>query len=134
MTEASADRRWAAVVFLSVGLLFFSVPHTLEDFALGEPIKRGVPAPLVALVVSSLLAAQAFGVYSLGRRRVLGFYIHAVLGLVWAVAAGMAQLPELLNAATYRSGLLSAGYVLGIIAIGSALLIVSVSAIRSKMP
>jgi len=132
MTEAREDRRRTVVVFLSLALLFFSVPHTFEDFALGEPLKRGVPAPVIALVVSSLLAAQAFGLYALGRRRALGLYVHAALGLVWAVAAGLAQLPELFNGAAYRSGPLSAAYVFGIISIGAALLLVSVAALWSR--
>ncbi len=34
-----------SVVILSLLLFFFTVPHTLEDFALGEPARNGVPAP-----------------------------------------------------------------------------------------
>lgn len=119
---------------LSVALLFCSVPHTLEDFALGEPLKRGAPAPLIAFIVSSLLAAQALGVYWLAQRQARGLWVHAVLGLLWAVAAGMAQLPELLSGGPYRSGLLSAGYVVGMIVIGALLLLTSLAALRAREP
>jgi hypothetical protein len=49
--------RW--VVILSILLLFFSVPHTLEDFATGEPGNAGIPAPVLSFVVSTVLALQA---------------------------------------------------------------------------
>ena len=43
--------KWSQrVVVLSLLLLFFTIPHTLEDFATGEPAEAGVPAPLLSLV------------------------------------------------------------------------------------
>lgn len=125
------DRRWTVVAAVSVALLYFSTPHTLEDFALGEPLKRSVPAPAIAFVVSSLLAAQTLGLYWVAQRRRLGLWVHAVLGLLWAVAAGVAQVPDLTSGAPYRSGLLSAAYVLGIITLGAALLLSSLVALRA---
>jgi peptidoglycan/LPS O-acetylase OafA/YrhL len=128
------DGRWTVVAAVSVALLFFSVPHTLEDFALGEPLKRGVPPAAIAFVVSSLLAAQALGLYWVAQRRARGLWVHAVLGLLWAVAAGVAQLPELTSTAPYRSGFLSAAWVLGIITLGAALLLSSLAALWAREP
>ncbi|MDP3231500.1 MAG: hypothetical protein Q8S33_18655 [Myxococcales bacterium] len=130
---APEDRRWTVVTLLSVALLFFSIPHVLEDFALGEPLKRGVPPAAIAFVVSVLLGAQGLGLHALGRRSVAGLGVHAGLGLLWAVAAGMAQLPELLESTAYRSGFISAAYVIGVIGVGLALSLVSLLALlRSR--
>lgn len=130
---APEDRRWTVVTLLSVALLFFSIPHVLEDFALGEPLKRGVPPAAIAFVVSVLLAAQGLGLHALGRRSIAGFRVHAGLGLLWAVAAGVAQVPELLQSTAYRSGVISAAYVIGVIAVGLALSVVSLLALlRSR--
>jgi len=129
--QETKDRWWKVVTLLSVALLFFSVPHVLEDFSFGEPAKRGVPPAAIALVVSVLLAAQGLGLFALGRRSVAGLRVHAVLGLAWAVAAGFAQLPEMLEATAYRAGAISAAYVIGVIGVGLALSIVSARTLMS---
>ncbi len=126
------SRRTEVVVGLSLALLFFVLPHTLEDFSLGEPLKRGVPPPLIAGVVSLLVSAQGLGLYWMGRGRRLGFAIHGVLGVLWAVAAGAAQLGELLGPEPYRSGSISVAYVVGTIAVGALLLAASVNALRHR--
>ena len=132
MTSASetplAPPGFSAVARLSVALLFFSVPHILEDFMLQEPLKRGVPVAMISLVVSLLLATQAQALLWVGQQRRAGMLVHAVLGPVWALAAGSAQLPELFAAAPYRSGFMSATWVVGIITIGVGLGVVSARA------
>lgn len=114
------------VVALSLLLFFFSIPHTLEDFTLGEPLKNGVPAPVLSLVVAGLIALQGLGLFWLGRRDRRGYFIHAGLGIIWPLAAGLAQLPVILSTNAYRSGFFSVFYVLGMIAIGILLLLASV--------
>lgn len=128
-TDPMTTRSRTAVTVLSVALLFFSVPHILEDFALGEPVKRGIAPPLIAFVVSFLLAIQAAALFWLGQRRPIGLWCHAVIGVVWPVAAGSAQLPELLAEGVYRSGAISAAYVIGVIVTGVTMAIVSVVAL-----
>lgn len=119
------------VVILSILLLFFSVPHTLEDFATGEPGKAGIPAPVLSLVVASVLALQALGLYWLGQKQRRGFLVQAGVGLFWPVASGVAQLPTMLSSVPYRSGFISVFYVGGIIVIGALLLGFSLAALRS---
>ncbi len=80
---------------------------------------------VISLVVSLLLAEQAQGLVWVGQQRGVGVLLHAVLGPVWALAAGSAQLPELFAAAPYRSGFMSATWVIGIITIGVVLGVVS---------
>lgn len=120
-----------SVVILSLLLFFFAVPHTLEDFALGEPAKNGVPAPALALVVSGLFALQGLALFWAGQRDRRSFYIHAGLGIVWPLAAGLAQLPVILASSNYRSGFISVLYVVGIIVIGVLLFLASLQALRT---
>lgn len=122
--------RW--VVVLSIALLFFTLPHALEDFALGEPQSRGIPAAAIATVLSLLFAAQATGLYWLGQRHARGLWAHVALGVIWPVASGFAQLPEIFGDGPYRSGALSVAYVFGIILVGASLLIASLLALRAR--
>ena len=119
------------VVILSILLLFFSVPHTLEDFATGEPGKAGIPAPVLSLVVATVLALQALGLYWLGQKQRRGLFVQAGVGLFWLVASGVAQLPTILSGVPYRAGFISVFYVGGIIVIGVTLLVFSLAALRS---
>jgi len=57
-----------SVVFLSLLLFFFAIPHTLEDFAVGEPAKNGVSAPVLAFVVAGLFALQGLALFWAGRQ------------------------------------------------------------------
>lgn len=41
-----------SLVFLSLLLFLFTIPHTLEDFALGGPTGNGVPVSLLAGVIA----------------------------------------------------------------------------------
>ena len=47
------------------------------------------------------------------------------MGAFWPVASGVAQLPAILDEATYREGFFSVAYVLGVIAVGVLLVVVS---------
>lgn len=118
------------VVFLSILLFFFTVPHTLEDFAVGEPAEVGVPVALLSLVLSTLFALQALGLYWIGQGQRRGYLVQIGLGLFWPLAAGVAQLPTILGGGTYRSGFISVLYVLGIIVVGVSLLICALLAWR----
>jgi hypothetical protein len=120
------------IVLLSILLLFFAVPHTLEDFATGEPAEAGVPAAVLALVVSAVLAGQAAGLYWLGRGERRGILAHLGVGLFWPVAAGVAQLPSVVSAEPYRSGFISEAYVWGILTVGVLLFASALIALRSS--
>ena len=123
--------KWSRrVVILSLLLLFFTIPHTLEDFATGEPAEAGVPAPLLSLVVSIIFFLQALGLYWLGQGRRRGLFVHLGIGLFWPLASGIAQLPTILNETPYRSGAISVIYVVGIIVVGVLLFISSIIALQ----
>lgn len=121
------------VALLSLLLIFFALPHTLEDFATGEPAKAGVPAPLLATVVSTIFAVQALGLYWLGQQRRLGLFVHLGIGLFWPVASGLAQMPTILSGEPYRAGAISVAYVAGMIVVGLLLLVSALMALRNGL-
>ncbi len=117
-------------VFLSLLLLFFTIPHTLEDFATGEPAKAGVPAPILAFVISIIFSLQALGLFWLGQKRRRGLFVHVGIGLFWPIASGLAQLPTILSETPYRSGVISVLYVGGMIVVGILLCLSSIISLR----
>lgn len=120
------------VIVLSVLLFFFTVPHTLEDFATGEPGKAGAPVAVLSLVIAALLALQAVGLFWLGKKQRRGLWVHVGLGLFWPLAAGGAQLPTILSAPLYRTGALSVLYVVGLMGVGVLLCVFAIGALRSE--
>lgn len=116
----------ARILVLSLMLLFFAISHTLEDFALGEPAKAGVSAPVLSFAIALMIALQAVGIYWLGQGLRRGALVHVAIGLFWPIAAGMAQLPIIVTGAPYRAGAFSVLYVGGMIVVG---LLVSTSAL-----
>lgn len=121
----------STVLLLSLLLFFFTVPHTLEDFALGEPAKAGISAPLLAFAVAGFFALQGLALFWTGRESRWGYALHAAVGLFWAVTAGAAQLPNILAPGAYRSGAVSVLYVAGIVIVGALLALVSLWTLRS---
>jgi hypothetical protein len=119
------------VVILSLLLFFFAIPHTLEDFAVGEPAEKGVPVSVLSFVVAGLFALQGLALFWTGQRDRRSYFIHAGLGIVWPLAAGIAQLPVILASSNYRSGFLSVLYVAGMIATGILLFLASLQALRT---
>jgi hypothetical protein len=95
--DDNASKWMQRVVILSLLLLFFTLPHTLEDFATGEPAQAGVPAPILATVISIIFFLQAPGLFWLGQERHRGLWIHAGIGLFWPITSGFAQLPAILT-------------------------------------
>ena len=130
-TKVRISHWGTAVVIFSLLLFFFTVPHTLEDFATGEPAKAGIPAPVIATVISGMFALQALALFWTGRQMHRSFIIHALLGLFWPISAGAAQLPTILSGVPYRAGFISVFYVAGMIVVGLLLFGVSILALRA---
>ena len=129
-TKVKISHWGTGVVILSLLLFFFALPHVLEDFATGEPVKAGVPIFALAYVVAGLFALQGLGLFWIGRRMHRGYAIHAFLGLFWPIASGTAQLPTILSDGIYRAGFISVFYVGGMIVLGVLLLTSSILALR----
>jgi hypothetical protein len=130
-TKVKISHWSTGVVILSLLLFFFALPHTLEDFATGEPAKAGVPVFALAYVIAGMFAMQGLALFWVGRRMHRGYAIHAFLGLFWPIAAGTAQLPIILSGSPYRAGFISVFYVGGMMVIGILLFIVSLLALRA---
>ena len=120
------------VVILSLLLLFFTIPHTLEDFATGEPAEAGIPVLLLSTIVSIIFFLQAIGLFWLGQERRRGLFVQVGIGLFWPLASGIAQLPTILSGTPYRSGAISVIYVVGIIVVGILLIISSIISLRTE--
>jgi hypothetical protein len=120
-TNGTISKWMRRVVLLSLLLFFFTVPHTLEDFAIGQPAEAGIPAPVLALVISTIFSLQAIGLFWIGQGRRQGLFVQAGIGLFWPIASGVAQLPTILSGAPYRSGVVSLIYVFGMILVGLSL-------------
>lgn len=113
------------ILVLSLLLLLVVIPHTLEDFALGEPAKNNVAAPVLQTVVAGLIAVQALGLYYIGSNQRRGYLMQMGVGLIWPLLAGSAQLPAILSTHPYRSGFISIFYVIGMIVLGLLLFLAS---------
>lgn len=133
-TKPNSSMWKASVVLLSLLLVFFTIPHTLEDFSLGEPVKNGVPVLVLATVVAGLFALQGLALFWAGQKDRRSYFIHAGLGIFWPLAAGSAQLPVILASSHYRSGFISVLYVGGMMVIGILLLLASIQSLRADKP
>lgn len=131
-TKVKISRWSTTVVILSLLLFFFTIPHTLEDFATGEPAKAGIPAAVISYVIAGMFSLQALALFWTGRRMHRSYIIHAFIGLFWPLAAGVAQLPTILSGNPYRTGFISVFYVGGMLLIGVLLFIVSLLALRTN--
>lgn len=118
------------VVILSLLLFFFALPHTLEDFATGEPAKAGVSVYVLAYVIAGMFALQALGLFWIARQMHRGYVIHAFLGMFWPISVGVTQLPVIFSGVPYRGGFISVFYVGGMLLIGISLFITSILALR----
>ena len=123
--NSKARRCKGIVVVLSLLLVLMVIPHTLEDFALDEPIKNDVPMLALQAVVAGLIAFQALGLYYIGGGRRRGYVIQMVVGLIWPLLAGIAQLPAILSGEPYRAGFISIFFVIGMLGMGALLFVTS---------
>ncbi len=131
--ENQEQLKWMnRVVVLSLALLFFNLPHTLEDFATGAPEEAGIPATVLATVISIIFFLQALGLFWLGQQKKKGLYVHVFLGLFWPIASGIAQLPVIFNSFNYRAGMISKAYVFGMIIVGLFMQLSAIKAIMAK--
>ena len=129
-TDGISPKWTQRVVLLSLLLLLFVIPHILEDFATGEPAKAGIPAALLASVISIIISLQALGLFWLGQKRRSGLFVQVGIGLFWPITSGVAQLPTIMSETPYRSGAISVVYVGGMIVVGILLCIASIIALR----
>ena len=114
------------VAVFSLLLMLMVIPHTLEDFALGEPTKNGIPSLILLGVVAGLIAIQALGLYYIGGNHRRGYFIQMGVGLIWPLLAGSAQLPAILSTHPYRDGFTSTFFVIGMIVLGVLLFLASI--------
>jgi hypothetical protein len=104
----------------SVLAMLLGVPHVVEDFAFGIHTRFGLPLLALASVVALAYASQVLAAALVARRDRRGYALSLVLALVWLVGALVEHLPELLFVWPYRSGWISKGLEVGLIATTAA--------------
>lgn len=69
MVNKSKNAIWRnSVLVLSLLLMFVAIPHTLEDFTLGEPAKQNVPAAVLSGVIAVFFILQGLGLFFSGQQ------------------------------------------------------------------
>ena len=58
MSKDDLSSMMQKVAILSFALLFFTIPHTLEDFATGAPEEAGIPTGVLSFVISVIFFSQ----------------------------------------------------------------------------
>lgn len=130
--NSKAQRCEHIVIVFSLLLMLMVIPHTLEDFALGEPAKNNIPVLVLQGVVAGLIAVQTLGLYFIGGNHRRGYFIQMGVGLIWPLLAGSAQLPAILSTHPYRSGFISIFFVIGMIVMGVLLFLASLRGLRVR--
>jgi hypothetical protein len=126
------QRRQAWVVALAALLIGVSIAHVLEDFVYGIPARFGLEVAPAAALVGLAYAGHAILVALAARDQVLGYLGNLAAGIIWLAAAAVDHLGEVLFATSYRAGLISKAFEVGLILSAMALAIASFAAWRSQ--
>jgi hypothetical protein len=107
---------WIAVVLLVV-----SLPHVLEDFAVGEPQRVGVSEVVAISVLLAAYAMQLLGAWLALNGGPWGGRLIAAVGAIWVIGAVVIHGPGILaQGVQWRSGSTSIGEVV-LVLVASAL-------------
>ncbi len=99
---------------LSVLSIFFTLPHTIEDFLYDVPrIRFGVDPYFALFVVAAVYVWQALGLVLSARDMRPGHVLNLLLALGWFLAVALDHSGDILFRSPYRSGALSKGLEVG---------------------
>jgi hypothetical protein len=131
--ERTSWQRWQTwVIALAALLIGISIAHVLEDFVYGIPARFGFEVAPAAALVGLAYAGHVVLVALAARDRTIGYLGNLAAGVVWFVAAAYDHLGEVLFATSYRAGLISKGFEVGLMLSALALAIASFGAWRSS--
>lgn len=119
-----------SILLLSVLLIVFTLPHSIEDVLHGEPARFGMGTASYAFGLALLYAFQGLCLYWVGAGHRYGLIGHILLGFGWGISAIFVHFPEALAPGMYRSGPISVGLLIGMALIGVALGITSAIDLR----
>ena len=126
------SRPTRALLVVSVISVFFTLTHSLEDFAYNVPQERfGVPFYPAAIALAGVYAVQVLAAALSAREDRRGHWLNVALGFGWLAAAALDHLGEVLFAWPYRAGLVSKALETGIMLSGAAWGALAVAAARA---
>jgi hypothetical protein len=121
-----------SIMLLSLMLIIFTLPHSIEDVLHGEPARFGMGTMTYAFGLALLYALQGLFLFWTGSGHRYGLHGHTLLGFGWGVSAIIVHTPEALAPGTYRSGFVSVGTLGGIALVGIALGITTAIGLRRR--
>jgi hypothetical protein len=122
---ASLSARQEAVLVLSFLLLWVSLAHSLEDFVYGIPARFGLSVASAAIILGAGYVIQVIGIVLASKATRSGYLLTFATGAVWAIAAAVDHLGEVLTVWPYREGIISKALEVGIMLIGITLALAS---------
>lgn len=125
------NQQWRNLV-IGVGLVlvFFSSPHLIDDFLYDIPAEFGLTNAQTQ-VLAGIFHTQLIVFFVLAaRERKAGYYGLLFWGVFLALAGILKHLPHILQPEPYWSGAFSGALILGMIASGIALAVVTTLALR----
>lgn len=125
-------RRQTAVILFSFLLLWVSIAHSLEDFVYGIPARFGLSVALAALILGAGYGVQVAGILLASKEKRAGYFLTGITGAVWAIAAAVDHLGEVLTAWPYREGVISKALEVGIMLFGVVLAVISLLALLPR--
>ncbi len=126
--------RQTLVIGCSLLLLWVSIAHSLEDFVYGIPARFGLSVATAALLLGAGYVVQVTGILLATKGQRSGYVLTLVTGAVWAIAAALDHLGEVLTIWPYREGVISKALEVGIMLTGVALALVSLWALLPLLP
>ena len=120
------------VVGTAIVLVGFSIAHVLEDFVYGIPAQFGFETAPAAALLGTACAIHVVLIVLTAQGNKLGILGNLAAGIIWALAATIDHLDEILFVQPYRAGWPSKGFEIGLILSALALAVISFLAWRSQ--
>lgn len=125
------NRRRNIVVGVGIILAFFAIPHLIDDFLFNIPEEFGLTNQTAQLLAGLFTVILILFLVLAARDRKVGYVGMLVMGVFLALAGILKHIPLILIPGPYWSGWFSEILILGLIASGIVLAIVSSVAIRN---
>ncbi|MCA1668562.1 MAG: hypothetical protein LC793_14440 [Thermomicrobia bacterium] len=120
------------VVATAVASLLVTLPHSFEDFVAGVPGRFGLSVLAAGFLLACAYAVHVVGIVLAARGSMWGSAINLLVGIGWLLSAAIDHVPEILRSGPYRAGLPSKAFEVGIMAVATALIVVSARALGAR--
>jgi hypothetical protein len=111
-------------------LIFFSIPHLIDDFLFGVPEEFGLGQPFALILAGVFAVILVLSVVGVALCKRAGYVASLVMGIFLSLAGLLKHLPGMIKPGPYWSGWLSELLILGVIVSGLLLAGVSLRALH----